>query len=495
MDLKTPTSLFDFDFYLTSTPNLLDKNISALRHFVEYGYLEGQDPSYLFRIEYYASDDDSLRQKQINPLVHFITQGQFENRSPNPLFDVEYYREILKDRNVTCNDPLSHYLTLGVQHGLNPHPLFNIDFYRKQMGAAGKTPMEPLEHYFRYGMSERLDPHPLFNCGYYLSQFKDGELDREDLLRYYDGNGVNDEKDPHPLFDSRFYQAQIKKEDSGGRNPLTHYVREGCRKGLSTHPEFDVAHYKKNNPGSDFWSNVDPVTHYIYEGSQQEKWPSQRIEELACKPVFSLVWMVNGPDFRYLPGQVLSVMSQLYPRWDLAVVARNPDESSGYQRVKALAAHDKRVYLIETDDSEPVSQLVNDALKGLSGEYVVFPDERMFLHANTLLTFVRKLGQDQSLTLIHADRNKNDRDLTPIARLCHESDADTVHFFIGPIACFKRSIIDQVGGFESWHQGAYDERFLIQYIRQSPLDTIASISEPLHFTMYHDPLRIDIRPK
>ncbi len=492
---KSPTALFDFNYYLTIRPNLLDKDISALRHFMEYGYLEGQDPSYLFRIEYYISDDDNLRKQQINPLVHFITHGQFENRSPNPLFDVAYYREILADRKETCNDPLSHYLLRGGLNGLNPHPLFDTDFYRKQICDAEKTPLEPLEHYFRHGISDRLDPHPLFNCGYYLSQFKDGELDTDDLLRYYDCNGANDDKDPHPLFDSKFYRTQMKKGNSDRQNPLVHYVGGGREKGMSTHPEFDVDYYKKGNPEIDFSTPVDPVTHYLYEGSQKGRWPSQRIEKLTYKPVISLVCVVNGPDFRYLSGLVLSVMSQLYPRWDLSVVIRNPDESAGYQRVRELTANDKRIHLVETDDSTPVSQLLNDALNGLTGEFVVFLDERMFLHANTLLTFVRKLNQNQSLSLIHADRNTNDRDLTGIARLCPDNAGDTVRFFIGPIACFKRSIIDQMGGFEAWHQGAYDERFMIQYIRQSPLETIAHISEPLHYTMYHDPSRIHVRPK
>jgi len=492
---KSPTALFDFDYYLEMRSNLVDTDISALRHFMEYGYIEGQNPSYLFKIEYYISDDDNLRQQQINPLVHFITHGQFENRSPNPLFDVTYYRENLADRKVKYSDLLSHYILRGALYGLNPHPLFDTDFYRGQICEADKTRLYPLKHYFQHGMSDRFDPHPLFNCGYYLSQFKGGELDTDDLLLYYDCRGANEDKDPHPLFDSKFYRTQMKKRDSGGQNPLVHYVRKGREKGMSTHPEFDVAYYKKKNPDIDFSSSVDPVTHYLYDGSQKGKWPSRSIEELTYKPAISLVCVVNGPDFRYLPGRVLSVMSQLYPRWDLSIVVRNPDESAGYQRVATLTAHDKRIHLIETDDTAPVSQLLNDALNGLTGEYIVFPDERMFLHANTLLTFVRKLCQNQSLSLIHADRTVNDRDLIQVARLCHESDADTVRFFIGPIACFKRSIIDQIGGFESWHQGAYDERFLIQYIRQSPLDTIVHISEPLHFTMYHDPLRIDVRPK
>jgi hypothetical protein len=486
----SPHTIFNPEYYLSNRADVAGANISAFYHYMEKGFNErDSDPRCLFDTKYYYKHHPSLQQQLGNPLTHFVMEGQFEGRGPHPLFDLEYYREQITGETAVYKDPLSHYIAVGHVKGVNPHPLFDSAFYSHQLESINMSAPVLIEHYIEVGAIDRIDPHPLFNCGYYLSQFPDTSTDLSDdlMLDYYENGSVN-QKDPHPLFDSKYYLSQLKQDENKAQNPLVHYVKKGCEKGISPHPGFDVSFYEKQNPEINGLPEKSPIVHYIYEGSQLEKWPHPFIKQLTFKPKLDLILIVDGPDFRFLPGTILSIMSQLYPRWKLSVTIRNFNTSTGCLKTQAMAEDDHRITIIETEDTSSFSEIANRALKECSGEYVVFLNEHMNLHADAILTFVNALNENPKLALIHSGHSINDDELVPIRRLCAEDETVSTRFYVGPLIIFKRQDMDQLGGFEPWHQRPDDNRFLINFIKQIPQNSLDSVDKVLHFSMYRDPM-------
>jgi hypothetical protein len=76
--------LFDPDYYTESYPDVKKAGVMPLKHFLDYGALEGRNPSAKFDTIFYFSTNPDVRKSGINPLLHYILFGKSEGRSPLP---------------------------------------------------------------------------------------------------------------------------------------------------------------------------------------------------------------------------------------------------------------------------------------------------------------------------------------------------------------------------------------------------------------------------
>ena len=431
-----------------------------------------------------------------NPICHYIEKGQNDLRSPNPFFDIAYYLSQLTPSEMgSFKDPFSHYIVKGARSRLNPHPLIDVDYYCTQLSKIDIHPDNVLEYFNEEGLDGIVLSHPFLDAGYCIAQLcSENDSAGIQMRDYYDEDSYGSVQNTHPLFDVEHYRSKLETDESHLTNPLIHYLKEGRERGISTHPDFDLKYYCSCDHGPDLNDDHIPAVHYIYHGSQNEKWPSLETKQLVFKPQLHLVSLVNGPDFNYLSSRVVALMAQLYPRWKATIMVRNPDASDDYRYAKTLAEDDKRIQWIETDDTDSASTLLNRALEKISDEFVVFLDERILLQGHAFLGFIRRLNINQNLALIHTDRLDNDPEAIAVEYPSDMTNGLVTRFFIGPLACFRRSIIEQIGGFAPWHQSSYDAKFLTHYLHQAPTGSVAHIAEPCHFSIPQDPLHFVVRP-
>ena len=484
----SPTPLFDTGYYLKNRPDVKRAGVPAFYHYMMYGYREmSAAPRALFDIRYYLRKYPHLLKSRENPLIHYIAHGQKDGNSLHPLFDIAEYCEQVSEKELAGMDPISHYVVEGSARGIRPHQLFDSRYYSDQINPHDQSALTMVEHYIEVGAKKQISPHRLFDCAYYLAQYGVDRPSREDdLLSDYLIDGKH--KNPHPLFDSDYYLSQIADHLPADQSPLTHYVKVGRGKNLSPHPGFDIKYYLKNNSELEKFSGDGPIVHYIYSGSQKERWPHPEIEKIAYKPTVDLVLIADGDELTSLSGVIVSVLSQLYPRWRMAVVNGSSDTSDRRNTIRRLAEKDTRITVINADARSSFSLLANKGIRALSGEYIVFLNSRLFLKADALLAFVKRLNQNSELALIHSAPSVNDGEMASIYRLCPFSESATVRFFIGPLALYRRRVIEDLGGFEAWHQGASDHRFLSSFIKIASPDKIRCVNRALHYTRYRDPL-------
>src|SRR6059058_3819297 len=71
----------------------------------------------LFDPEHYATAYPDVAERNVDPLVHYLEEGAREGRDPHPDFDTAFYLEQCRARGEEPANPLLHYLLIGAARG------------------------------------------------------------------------------------------------------------------------------------------------------------------------------------------------------------------------------------------------------------------------------------------------------------------------------------------------------------------------------------------
>src|SRR5690348_14972775 len=73
--------------------------------------------SQLFDAEYYLATYPDVVERNVDPLVHYLEEGAPEGRNPHPDFDAGFYLEQCRLRGEKPANPLLHYIRIGAARG------------------------------------------------------------------------------------------------------------------------------------------------------------------------------------------------------------------------------------------------------------------------------------------------------------------------------------------------------------------------------------------
>src|SRR5436190_5980441 len=73
--------------------------------------------SRLFDAEYYLATYPDVLERNVDPLVHYLEEGAPEGRNPHPDFDAGFYLEQCRLRGEEPANPLLHYIRIGAARG------------------------------------------------------------------------------------------------------------------------------------------------------------------------------------------------------------------------------------------------------------------------------------------------------------------------------------------------------------------------------------------
>lgn len=109
------SGLFWDTYYCKHQVDVSSSPLSALRHFINFGWAEKRDPNPYFCTWWYLESNPDVERSGINPLYHYVKYGWREGRDPGPYFSIAKYR-VLNPRIGDC-EPLSHFLNSGIFDG------------------------------------------------------------------------------------------------------------------------------------------------------------------------------------------------------------------------------------------------------------------------------------------------------------------------------------------------------------------------------------------
>jgi glycosyltransferase involved in cell wall biosynthesis len=168
---------FDEEYYLDSNPDIKDAGISAIEHYMNYGWKEGRSPTDWFDVTYYLETYKDVKNENIEPFEHYISTGKLENRKPKSesnidstvfedvdentadniikeLFDEEYYLRTYPDIKSAGVDPFEHYINYGWKEYRCPNDWFDVRYYLETYKDIKEANVEPFEHYITTGKYE-----------------------------------------------------------------------------------------------------------------------------------------------------------------------------------------------------------------------------------------------------------------------------------------------------------------------------------------------------
>jgi hypothetical protein len=185
--------------------------------------LSGSARKTLFDADYYRTSSTDESAGSSHPLLHFLVQGAYQGRQPHPLFDPAFYLRKYPDVAAAGANPLCHYLKHGAAQLRQPHPLFDPGFYLGRNPDIRRAGMNPLVHYVRHGAAEDRKPLPLFEPSHYRNSCAEAPGRGQNLLAHFLGSGAA-AASPHPLFDCEAYLDAHPDAAAQGGNPLVHYL-------------------------------------------------------------------------------------------------------------------------------------------------------------------------------------------------------------------------------------------------------------------------------
>jgi len=194
-----------------------------------------------------------------------------------------------------------------------------------------------------------------------------------------------------------------------------------------------------------------------------------KIDQFAYRPTISVVMPVYNVSEEHLSKALDSVLRQYYPFWELCIC----DDASTDPKVRAVlerySANEERIKVTFSENNEGIALASNKALRLATGEFVALLDHDDELPPDALFEVVRSL-QDVTADLIYSDEDKLDAEevrCDPFFKPAWSPDLLLSCNYISHFGVYRKSIIDQIGGFRKGFDGSQDYDLVLRFVEHS----------------------------
>ncbi|MDD2980164.1 MAG: glycosyltransferase family 2 protein [Hespellia sp.] len=209
-----------------------------------------------------------------------------------------------------------------------------------------------------------------------------------------------------------------------------------------------------------------------YESNKitKEELKKQRTKKFEKEPKISIIVPTYNTPISFFEEMVSSVQGQTYSNWELCL----GDGSEGNPQLEAVMEkyhqNDPRIKYKILDKNMGISGNTNGALELATGDYIGLLDHDDVLEPHALYEVVKALNEDD-YDIIYTDEDKVSGDLSehsdPNFKPDYSPDLFCSHNYITHFFVVKKSIMDQIGGFNSEYDGAQDYDLMFRCIENS----------------------------
>lgn len=420
--------------------------------------------------EYLKSWDAHRRGDE--PFKPFITQ----HADPHPLFDTSFYLAKYFPNGLKQN-PFVHYLRKGWKKGYQPGPFFDPVAY-SEWSDWQKSDGNPLTHYTFHGTPACLSPGLYFDIDWYINRNPVLKAVKLAIVEHYKLHGSKGGKSPVPIFDPAYYLSQLDNPAVAESDPIAHYIATADRSNRRPGKWFDPDFYREGCNTE--VSRSSALAHYLSVGVFNGQYADVRVQQLKKKPLISIIAPVYNPDPGYLEICIRSVLYQVYPHWELCLA----DDCSTREGIRELLAEwekkDSRIKVIYLDKNQGISAATNAAASLADGEYLGFLDNDDELSLDCLYHIAHAINQ-QEVDLIYTDEDLVGDDgsrLSTFRKPDFNPELLLSHNYITHFVVVAKMLFDQVGGFDSAHDGAQDFDLMLKLSEKT--DKIYHIPKSLY---------------
>ena len=176
---------------------------------------------------------------------------------------------------------------------------------------------------------------------------------------------------------------------------------------------------------------------------------------------------------------VESVRAQIYPHWELCIVYQGALPKSMIDD-----AHlDKRLKLVNRLENSTLASALNGALAIASGDFIAVMGADDQLPAHALYKIAEMLNTYPETELIYTDEDKldaNGRRYDPYFKSDWNPDLFYSQNFLRHLTVYRRTVINDIGGFCSDYHGNENYDLALRFIEQIREERIRHISQILY---------------
>jgi GT2 family glycosyltransferase len=182
----------------------------------------------------------------------------------------------------------------------------------------------------------------------------------------------------------------------------------------------------------------------------------EEIQHFSHKPLISIVMPVYNVDPKWLELAIASIKKQWYTNWELCIADDKSTNEATLSLLKSI--DDTQIKVTFLEQNLNISGATNAALTLASGEYIALMDNDDEITPDALYEMVKAINTYQA-DFIYSDEDfitPEGQCTNPHFKPDFSPDLLLSHNYITHFSCFKKSLLEKAGNFNSTYDGSQD---------------------------------------
>lgn len=214
----------------------------------------------------------------------------------------------------------------------------------------------------------------------------------------------------------------------------------------------------------------------------------ERLSQLADPPTISVLLPSYNTPRRYLSEAVNSVLSQMYPHWELCIADDCSTLPETLEYLTEVEHTDPRIHVERRSENGHISAALNTALAMSSGTWVTTLDHDDTLAEHTLAMFALAISDTPELEFIYSDEDKID-DSGIRSDPFFKPDFDPLLLegqnYVCHLSMYRRKLLEDIGGYREGYEGSQDWDLALRASERLTPHQIAHIPRVLYHWRIH----------
>ncbi|MEH2174431.1 glycosyltransferase [Nostoc sp.] len=223
-----------------------------------------------------------------------------------------------------------------------------------------------------------------------------------------------------------------------------------------------------------------------YEMKRNFDFLATKLYSLNSKPIFSIIFPVYNTPERYLKAAIESVLSQIYPYWQLCIADDASTEPHIRKILEEYSQTDSRIKVIFRNENGHISRSSNSAIEIATGEFIALFDHDDLLTSDALYEVALLLNQHPDADMIYSDEDKvddNNQFIYPTYKSDWCPDSFLSRMYTSHLGVYRRSLVNEIGGFRVGYEGSQDYDLVLRLTEKT--DKIFHIPKILYHWRLH----------
>lgn len=257
---------------------------------------------------------------------------------------------------------------------------------------------------------------------------------------------------------------------------LIELARRSCRYLKKHHLKGLLFYYTGRNFNYNMWLNRETKKVKGLLTHRQEK-----LAELSCHPVISIIMPVWNTDLMYLKQAIESVLKQIYPYWEICIANDGSDKQDLKELLENMRKKDERIKVVHLPDHTGIVGVTNAALSLANGEFVGFLNHNDKLAIHALLQIANLINKNPEVDVIYTDEDcliENNKRCNPLFKPDWSPDLLLSMNYIGHFLVVRRRLVRELEGLRPGTDGSQDYDLVLRVTEKTK--RIAHIPEILY---------------